>query len=361
MSRTFKLAIVLIILTIMAIGGLYYKFNYSNKINTSKKISKNIKKDDNLKLYNSFNNGDLDKVIKTLNAKKNKQINDLIILGWSYLQDGSLNFKEKEAAKKGIDIANQILKLDPKNVEAYHMIGYANEITMNYDEAIKNYQKALEIQKNNADIVAQMGHAYDLKGDFKKAKELYQKAYSIDNNNLFANLSLGRVAYRENRYQDAIPKLKMVIEKEPNNRRVAEAAGMLAQTYIYSEKNHNLKEAEKYTDLAIQKDPKFANAYLSKAQVINLKMWESEDDNLDYDKLFQDIEKEINKAIELNPTLTDAYWFKAKIFIPISNEREKAVEAYQKALEVVDKDNILMDNQKKEYKKKIKEDRKSVV
>lgn len=69
-----------------------------------------------------------------------------------------------------------------------YFVGYAYEITRQYDKALEWYNKGLKVSSNtdklNAIFDNQIGHVYDLMGDPKKAFDYYTEAYKLDNTNL---------------------------------------------------------------------------------------------------------------------------------------------------------------------------------
>jgi Tfp pilus assembly protein PilF len=84
-----------------------------------------------------------------------------------------------------------------------------------YDEAIRQYKKALFFDKKNSDIYASLAYAYQSKNDTAKAKPLYQKAIELNPNNAIALLDFGMLYFKENNYKAATGYFNSVIELGP--------------------------------------------------------------------------------------------------------------------------------------------------
>ena len=126
-----------------------------------------------------FNQNNLTGVIDTADAvlkTDGKNVEALLASAIAWAQKGSLEFKEAEYGAKAIELANQVLAVDPRNAEAYRVIGYANEIQNKFDKALEAYNLSLSVNPNNPQVYNHIGHTYDLMGDMTKAKEWYEMA-----------------------------------------------------------------------------------------------------------------------------------------------------------------------------------------
>jgi tetratricopeptide (TPR) repeat protein len=137
--------------------------------------------------------------------------------------------------------------------------GYANEIMQNYDEALKYYQKALEVSKDNPNVLTQIGHVYDLMGDNKNSKKYYEMAYKLDPESTNVRMQLARTYFDEGDYEKALNFFKYVYDNEANARRKAEAAMMLADIYSL-DKTYSLKDLEYYAKKSVELDPSLPTA-----------------------------------------------------------------------------------------------------
>jgi tetratricopeptide (TPR) repeat protein len=84
------------------------------------------------------------------------------------------NSKAKDAQKKfkkGLDSANEAVRLDPKYHEAWNLVGYTSRKLGNYDQALKAYATCLDIKPDYAPAREYLGEAYVELGQIDKARE----------------------------------------------------------------------------------------------------------------------------------------------------------------------------------------------
>ena len=91
--------------------------------------------------------------------------------------------------KMSIKSYDEALLLDPTNIDALVNKGSALHTLYEYEKAIDCYDKALEIDKKCAMAFAYKGLSLAEQGDVKDALEHFKKALSIDNDYDFAKIS----------------------------------------------------------------------------------------------------------------------------------------------------------------------------
>jgi len=255
MSTNLKISLGILFVAIVAFAGIYTKFNMEEyKIPENKMDTYALETEENIDdLYNS---NQLDKIIE---KKKNaKDLESLTVLALSYLQKGSLEFKEKEYGEKGLEIANKILAINKNSVIGFNLKGYAYEIMGDYKNSLLAYKKSLEIEKT-ASTLNQIGHVYDLMGDDKKSREYYTLAATMSPDDVNVKINLARIAYEEKDYKKALEGFKYVYVNDSNSRRKSEAAYMISQVYLTSELfDKNL--AQEYAEKSKQADISFPMA-----------------------------------------------------------------------------------------------------
>lgn len=123
----------------------------------------------------------------------------------------SLEIKEKLGDIKGISYS-------------FHQIGMIYEYKGDYDEALKKYEKSLEIKKKLGDIkgvsysIAQIGNIYYLKDDYEKALKQYEESLEIREENADmrgVSLSLhgiGLIYQEKGDYEQAISKYQKAMD-----------------------------------------------------------------------------------------------------------------------------------------------------
>ncbi len=82
-----------------------------------------------------------------------------------------INNKEYD---KAISLLEKVVSADPKNADAYNLMGYSYRQLGKLDEGIKYYQKALDINPNHKGANEYLGELYLMQGDIPKAEERLQ-------------------------------------------------------------------------------------------------------------------------------------------------------------------------------------------
>lgn len=173
----------------------------------------------------------------TLLTANQRDVQALLMKASILAQQGSLHFKERDYGQQAIAVAQEVLRIDAENVEAYRIIGYAHEIMQEYPAAHAAYQHALSLDPNNPRLLSQEAHAYDLEGDTDKAIAGYQRALVADPTLFHARLGLARMLAATGDLDGAKAHYLAVAEHSTNARERAEAYYSVASLYRVK-KNH---------------------------------------------------------------------------------------------------------------------------
>lgn len=92
-----------------------------------------------------------------------------------------------------IKFLKDILREDPKNLNALIKLGNIMMDTKQFKEAIDAYEKALKIEPKNVDVRVDLGTCYRYVGMPNKAVEEYRKAITINPKHPYAHKNLGVV------------------------------------------------------------------------------------------------------------------------------------------------------------------------
>lgn len=199
----------------------------------------------------------------------------------------------KQDYRKAIDILNSFLAQNPKDGEAFYLLGTAyfenEDLTnaqsafnrgiasqpkfgLNYaglgrvlqqsdntEEAKKNFEKALELtQSNNVEVLTQVADGYlaiDTKESLADAEKLLIKAKTLDSKNVFVYTSLGDLYLKRKVDELALNNYRKAIELDKTFLRGYLRVGQL---YI---KDKKYNEGAQALREALQIDPDFAPAY----------------------------------------------------------------------------------------------------
>lgn len=286
---------------------------------------------------------------------------------------------EKDYVKARKLIRNDLKRLGTKD-EYYMYLGLAS---IDAEDRLKNYEKAIEANPHNLDVAINLANAYDELKEFDKAIELYNKALEIDKNCALVYNNRGYTYYQKKDYERALndydkalllnPKLQLAIDNRQNlimeleqlgdfeeliknsnqqnndykyyfNLGMAEARHgkyeeaelaykksielnpNFAPVYLFfgilEHGRDNFDKAEEYYSMAIEIDNNMIDAYFNRAQLAFARETNNEND---FKKSLLDLET----AIKLDEKFVDAYYSMAVIY--------KKLEQYQNSLNVLNK------------------------
>jgi tetratricopeptide (TPR) repeat protein len=127
------------------------------------------------------------------------------------------------------------------------------------DNAIQEYQKALELNPNNVEAHCGSAYALELKGMFQESVSHLVEAIRLEPNKVDARYNLGQAMARQGKLSEAIGHFSMVIKLEPEHIKAHGNLGslLLAQGAV--------KKAADHLFAAVRIDPNNAEAHYSLA------------------------------------------------------------------------------------------------
>lgn len=177
-------------------------------------------------------------------------------------------------------------KLKDRSVEFYNL-GSAHLQNNEYEQAISNYTKAIEMAPNMAKAYYNRGNAYIAQGLFDKAVLDYTKAIAINPGFTEAYYDRGLNYAMKGEYDRAIQDYNKVIEMAP---KMAKAYYNRGNAYITQGRYD--QAILDYTK-AIEINPRLGSAYHNRALAYY--------DKGEFDKAWQDIHKTENLGCEIQP------------------------------------------------------------
>ena len=183
------------------------------------------------------------------------------------------------------DLYNEVLKINPENLDANNNLGIIYQILGETEKAIKFYNKAIEIKPNFAESYSILGGILSDLGNLKEAEISFRKAIALNPNLVKAYYSLSRIKYSdENKiWQDLIFSENILIKKSKKD-----------QVSIYFTRANILHKEKNYKE---------STKYLKLANKLKLAIRPSKSDNLiDKSKalLIESDKKDFNKKAEKN-------------------------------------------------------------
>jgi tetratricopeptide (TPR) repeat protein len=131
--------------------------------------------------------------------------------GWSLISLGDYS--------GAIQALDKALSLSPGAVEAQSLLGWAQMLHEEYDDALGNFSKVLMKEPANALARINVGYICLKKGIFGEAIEHLSKAIRLDNDRkatLYAHYYLGLVYLEREMYEDAQSFLRKTLKLGPN-------------------------------------------------------------------------------------------------------------------------------------------------
>lgn len=171
---------------------------------------------------------------------------------------------------------------------AYNNLGMAYLAKGCFDEAIKNFDDAIGLDRNYAVAYNNYGVAYGLKEDFDAAIEKLKKAIGLDRNYADAYYNLGNAYANKNMRDKAIKKYARAIKINPDY-----IGAYLNRGTLYAQKGDH-DAAIKDFDEVIRIDPNHADAHNNRGIVYGKK------------GKFDDAIRDFDEAIRIDPNHVNA-------------------------------------------------------
>ena len=162
--------------------------------------------------------------------------------------------------KKAIKKAEQMVALFPKSALLFNIFGACHFSEKNYDAAIENYKKAINLRPDYADAHNDLGRVYAFLNDWKTSINYYDKAISINDRNSQYHLNRGN-ALNEQGLIEAIYSYKKVLNLDPKNFHALNNLGL-----AYTNIGENDSALENFK-LAIKINPTYSMAYFNMGQL----------------------------------------------------------------------------------------------
>jgi tetratricopeptide (TPR) repeat protein len=205
-------------------------------------------------------------------------------------------YKSKGEYDRAILEFNKAIEIDPEFAMAYNGRGNAYQDKGEYDQAILDYTKAIEIDPSYANAYNNRGYVYADKGELEKAILDFTKATEIAPRFALAYFNRGCIYDRKGKHDLAILDFTKAIEIEPEAAYAYNNRGI-----VFANKDEFDRAILDFTK-AIELDPKDSTAYSNRGAA-----YANEGD-------FGPAILDFDKAIRLDPKFTDAYINRGKCY-----------------------------------------------
>lgn len=171
-----------------------------------------------------------------------------LILAQLDLRDGKL-----DEARKTV---SAVISQKPAEVSAHLLLGNVEQTARNYQAAIEQYRKAVELDEANVEALNDLAYAlaeYGKQPD--EALKFAEKAGELAPDNATVADTLGWVLYRKALYASAVPYLEHAVSQQPTGLRKCH----LALAYM---KSGNEGKGQQMLSAALQMDPTLSHSEL---------------------------------------------------------------------------------------------------
>jgi tetratricopeptide (TPR) repeat protein len=166
-------------------------------------------------------------------------------------------YSRRAELEEALSNFNRALELDPNATWTYTFRGNVYRWMGEYQQAIKDFDSALELNPKNTEAYAYRGLAYSRQGNYQQALEDSNRALELNPKEGWSYVSRSMVSRRLGEYQRAIEDCNIAIQLDPENA----SRAYLHRGIAYCELK-DYQQAIQDLDLAIERDPYYFLNYL---------------------------------------------------------------------------------------------------
>ena len=220
--------------------------------------------------------------------------------------------KDVQWVKAAISYCDRALKLNDQIPSVHVTLGLIHTGTGHYQEAVQDFQYALELDPVNVDAYRGMARAYETIGKLEQAEMTYQKAIQLRPRYWVNHNVLGVFYYRHGRYEDAVKQFQQVVALTPDN---IKGYNNLGGLYFYLER---WQEARQMFERSLT----IKSNYTAYSNLGTLYF---------YQGCYTDAAQMYKQALELLDNDYRVWGYLAASYYWTPNERDKAQTIYQQA------------------------------
>lgn len=202
-----------------------------------------------------------------------------------------------------------------KNIDRYLKRGISRVDRQDYDGALADFSKVIELDPQNSEAYRQRAYLYQNQSKYAEANADYDKALELAPGSGEVLSDRGYCRYLQANYTDALQDLNQAVEKLPEVANVWNRRGI-----IYSSLGNEEMALENYTK-AIELAPQGAVYYANRSDAYS---------NLGR---FRECLGDRDKAVELLPT-SSVYWNNRGLIKTYLNDLEGAIADFSEAIKV---------------------------
>jgi len=166
-----------------------------------------------------------------------------------YLERGKEYIAQENYVKAAVELRNAV-QIDPKNAEAYYLIGQVEEKKQNWQKAFANYAKAAELNPNYVEARLRMAYFYFLGSNLDKSSEIVEEILKSQPNNAAGKTIRAAIMANKGDMKGAVHEAEMVIVQDSTQ---IDAFDLLSAIY---HKQGEIDKALAVLDKGIASNPK---------------------------------------------------------------------------------------------------------
>lgn len=185
-----------------------------------------------------------------------RRIREDFITPEAMVMAGRYNLHDK-AYRLAIKSFRQAIEMDPRNVEAYVVLGNTHKLLSEIAQAENCYRKALEIDPQAVEALHGLGEIHTRRKEFAQARELFEKVLSRDSEHVITHAALGMLLVDMGETEKGKEHIEKAIALAPDR---GVYYSMLGSLYLRQKENE--QAAQMYRE-ALQRDPECLPALMS--------------------------------------------------------------------------------------------------
>lgn len=224
-------------------------------------------------------------------------------------------YKEQGYLQEALMDYDKAIELKPRYAEAYNNRGIIYYRLGNHEQALMNYNKAIELNPTYAISYNNRGALYDSLGNYDRAIADYNDGIKANPRFIDAYYNRG-IAYNNiGNYQQAIIDFNAVIRLNPDDFTAYNLRG-----YAYGALG-DYEQALRDTRVALEINPVYADAYNKRGLIYKIL------------SRYQEALREFNRAIEINPQFVEVYINRGSVYDSVGNQQQ-AIADFKKAIDL---------------------------
>jgi serine/threonine protein kinase/tetratricopeptide (TPR) repeat protein len=138
-------------------------------------------------------------------------------MGLAYVTGFQWKNRDKDWVQKAKNACDRALSLTPQLAEGHTCLGNVFLSTGHYEEAVREFQRSLDLDHNSDETLSSLASAYQKLGNTPAAENAYRKAISLRPNYWGVYSKFGRFYFAQARYAEAGEMFKKTIQLAPMN------------------------------------------------------------------------------------------------------------------------------------------------